>query len=52
MAGHTYLEQGYRVCLTTIRLEAAAERALKYNACYYKSVHAILASGLDQQPNI
>jgi len=52
----TYPEQGYRACLGIIhlgkhyepaRIEAAAERALKYNTCSYKSVRAILAAGLD-----
>jgi hypothetical protein len=60
MASRTYPEQGYRACLGILRLgqhyepqrlEAAAERALKYNTCSYKSVQAILAAGLDQQPN-
>jgi len=54
----TYPEQGYRACLGIIRLgqhyeperlEAAAERALKYNTCSYKSVRAILVAGLDRQ---
>jgi transposase len=58
MAARTYPEQGYRACLGIIRLgqqyepervEAAAERALKYNTCSYKSVSAILAAGLDRQ---
>ena len=58
MATRTYPEQGYRACLGIIRLgqhyepervEAAAERALKYNTCSYKSVRAILAAGLDRQ---
>ena len=58
MAARTYPEQGYRACLGIIRLgqhyepervEAAAERALKYNTCSYKSVRAILVAGLDRQ---
>jgi transposase len=58
MAARTCPEQGYRACLGIIRLgqyyepervEAAAERALKYNTCSYKSVRAILAAGLDRQ---
>lgn len=57
MTARTYPEQGYRACLGIIRLgqhyeseriEAAAERALKYNTCSYKSVRAILAAGLDR----
>jgi len=60
MAARTYPEQGYRACLGIIRLgqhyepervEAAAKRALKFNTCSYKSVRAILAAGLDQQPD-
>ena len=60
MAARTYPEQGYRACLGIIRLgqhyepervEAAAQRALKFNTCSYKSVRAILAAGLDQQPD-
>lgn len=59
MTAHAYPEQGYRTCLGIMRLsrhykaerlEAAAKRALKYNACSYRSVRAILAAGLDQQP--
>ena len=53
-----YPEQGYRSCLGIIRLvrdyesarvEAAANRALKYNACSYRSMKAILSAGLDRQ---
>jgi len=53
-----YPEQGYRACLGIIRLgrhyepervEAAAERALKFNACSYRSMKAILTAGLDRQ---
>ncbi len=33
------------------RVEAAAQRALKYNTCSYKSLSAILAAGLDRQPD-
>jgi transposase len=60
MAARIYPEQGYRACLGIIRLgqhyepervEAAAERALKYNTCSYKSVRAILVAGLDRQTN-
>jgi len=55
MAARTYPEQGYRACLGIMRLqqhyepervEAAAQRALKYNTCSYKSMSAILAAGL------
>ena len=60
MAARTYPEQGYRSCLGIMRLgqhyepervEAAAQRALKYNTCSYKSMSAILAAGLDRQPD-
>jgi transposase len=60
MAARTYPEQGYRACLGIIRLsehyepervEAAARRALKYHSYSYKSVCAILAAGLDRQPD-
>jgi hypothetical protein len=33
------------------RVEAAAERALKFNTCSFRSMKAILASGLDKQPD-
>jgi transposase len=51
-------EQGYRACLGIIRLgeryeegrlEAAARRALAYNAISYRSVRSILANGLDRR---
>jgi transposase len=60
MDSRIYPEQGYRTCLGIIRLgnhyeperiEAAAQRALKFNTCSYKSVRAILAAGLDRQPD-
>jgi len=60
MATRTYPEQGYRACLGIMRLgqhyepervEAAAQRALKYNTCSYKSMSAILAAGLDRHPD-
>jgi transposase len=60
MAARTCPEQGYRACLGIIRLgqhyepervEAAAQRALKFNTCSYKSVRAILVAGLDRQPD-
>ena len=53
-------EQGYRSCLGIIhlgqhyepeRVEAAAKRAIKYNTCSFRSVSAILAAGLDRQPD-
>jgi transposase len=60
MAARTYPEQGYRSCLGIIhlgqhyepeRVEAAAKRAIKYNTCSFRSVSAILAAGLDRQPD-
>ena len=60
MAGRTYPEQAYKACMGIInlsrhyepvRVEAAAERALKYNACSYRSMKAILAAGLDREPD-
>ncbi len=51
-------EQGYRACMGIIhlgrhyepaRVEAAARRALNFNACSYRSMKAILMAGLDQQ---
>jgi transposase len=58
LAGRTYPEQAYRACMGIIhlgqhydpaRVEAAAERALRFNACSYRSMKAILAAGLDRQ---
>ena len=58
LSSRPYPEQGYRACLGIIRLgrhydservEAAAERALKFNACSYRSMKAILSAGLDKQ---
>ena len=60
LAGRTYPEQAYKSCMGIIhlgrhyepeRVEAAAERALKFNACSYRSMKAILAAGLDKQPD-
>jgi len=52
-------ELGYRSCLGVLRLatrysnerlEAACRRALRMNACSYKSIKSILKTGLDRQP--
>ena len=60
LAGRTYPEQAYKACMGIIhlsrhyepeRVEAAAARALKYNACSYRSMKAILTAGLDRQDN-
>ena len=54
-------EQGFRSCLGILRLgkvygqdrlEAAASRALKLDACSYKSVKSILHTGLDRQQSL
>lgn len=56
MASRLHPEQGYRACLGVLRLEkhypkerieAAARRAVKFNACSFKSMRAILTKGLD-----
>ena len=56
LASRTYPEQSYRACLGIMRLsrqyeparvEAAAQRELHFNACSYRSMRSILASGLD-----
>jgi len=58
LATRPYPEQGFKACLGIIhlardyepaRIEAAAERALKFNACSYRSVKTILSTGLDRQ---
>lgn len=54
-----YPEQAFKSCMGIIqldhrytpeRVEAAAKRALKYKTCSYRSMKAILESGLDQRP--
>ena len=58
LAGRIYQEQAFRSCMGIIqlarsytpqRVEAAAQRALKYKTYSYKSMKAILSCGLDQQ---
>ena len=58
LSSRTYPEQAYKSCVGIIhlnrhyepeRVEAAAARALKFNACSYRSMKTILASGLDKQ---
>ena len=60
LSDRPYPEQGYRACMGIIhlgrhyepsRVEAAAKRALNFNACSYRSMKAILTAGLDQQPD-
>lgn len=57
MASRRHPEEGFRSCLGILRLsdeygaerlEAAAVRALKYNACSWKAMRSILATGLDR----
>jgi transposase len=52
-------ELGYRSCLgvlrlgnryTNERLEAACRRAVAMNACSYRSIKSMLATGFDRQP--
>ena len=59
MARHRHPALGYRSCLGILRLEqrygaarleAAAERTLRYGGASYKSVSHILKSGLDRKP--
>jgi len=58
LASKKFPEQGYRAVLGILRLgrtygagrlEAACGRALHFGTCSYRSVHAILARGLDKQ---
>jgi transposase len=58
LSSRPYVERGYRSCMGILhlgrhyepeRVEAAAQRALKYNACSYRSMKAILSAGLDKQ---
>jgi transposase len=60
LASRPYPEQGYKACLGIInltrdyepvRVEAAARRALKFKTCSYRSMKAILSTGLDRQPD-
>ena len=57
MADKPHPEQGYRACLgvmhlakkyPTVRVEAAAARALAFNACSFRSMKSILTQGLDR----
>lgn len=59
LTAKNFPEQGYRAVLGIMRLgrsygderlEAACARALRFGACSYRSVQAILAGGLDRQP--
>ena len=59
LAAKPHPEMGYRSCLGVLRLskiysaarlEAAARRALRFDACSYQSLKSMLARGLDQRP--
>jgi transposase len=59
LAGRSYQEQAFRSCMGIIqlgrsytpeRVEAAAQRALKYKSYSFRSMKAILDKGLDQRP--
>ncbi|MCL6579786.1 MAG: IS21 family transposase [Candidatus Bathyarchaeota archaeon] len=59
MASRLHPQQAFRSCLGLMRLgkiygasrlEAACQRALRYQATSYRSVNSILKSGLDKQP--
>jgi transposase len=59
LAGRRYPEQAFKSCMgilqldrsyTAVRVEAAAQRALKYRTYSYRSMKAILEKGLDQRP--
>ena len=59
LSSRAHPEQGYRACLGILRrlvahygagrVEAAAGRALRFNACSFKSMRSILERGLDRQ---
>jgi transposase len=58
MANRPHPQQGFRSCLGILRLgerfgaerlEAACARALRLNACRYKSIESMLQRGLDRQ---
>jgi len=60
LGSRPHAEQGYRACMGILslgryyepeRVEAAAQRALKYNTCSYRSMKAILSTGLDKKPD-
>jgi transposase len=60
LASRPYPEQAFRTCMGILRLqreyeskrvEAAARRALKFNACSFRSMRSILSIGLDQRPD-
>jgi transposase len=59
LASRPHPQQGFRSCLGIMRLgksygsqrlEAACRRALKIEACSYKSIESILKNGLDRRP--
>ena len=61
MAARRHPEEGFRACLGIMRmgdgygaerLEAAAARALQFNACSYKYIRSILVAGLDRAADV
>jgi transposase len=61
MATRRHPEEGFRACLGIMRmsegygaerLEAAAARAVEFNACSYKYIRSILVAGLDRTPGV
>jgi transposase len=59
LGGRSYQEQAFRSCMGILqlgrsyppeRVEAAAQRALKYKAYSFRSMKTILVQGLDQRP--
>jgi transposase len=60
LATRPYPEQGFKACLgiinltrdyESVRVEAAARRALEFKTCSYRSMKAILSARLDQHDN-
>jgi len=58
LAAKVFPEQGYKACMGLLRLgqkhgverlEAASLRALRFNACSFRSIKAILMRGLDRE---
>jgi transposase len=58
LSSRSYPEQAYRSCMGIIhlerdydreRVEAAAQRALKFNTCSYRSMKTILSTGMDRR---
>lgn len=61
MAARRHPEEGFRACAGIMRMgekygaervEAAASRAVKFNACSYKYIRSILVAGLDRVADV